>query len=96
MHVSGLDGARISGPNVFGAPLAMLHGSRALVASHMPRVSMSGVSSVVDWSQAWKIQSWSETEAFLQMFGSGKTKNKEQVQTILQAHVYVPSNIAVD
>ena len=52
----GLYAARILGPSVVGALLAMLHGSRSLHGSHMSRVSVSDVGLAVDWSQAAKVQ----------------------------------------
>ena len=51
----GLDAARILGPSVVGAPLAMFT-RQSVTGSHISRVSVSDVGLAVDWSQAAKVQ----------------------------------------
>ena len=52
--IFGLDAARILGPSVVGAPLAMFT-RQSVTGSHILRVSVSDVGLAVDWSQAAKV-----------------------------------------
>ena len=81
--IFGLDGVRILRQSVFGAPLTMLHGSQSLVVTCGGyQCQMCALQSIGAKHQIFRAEA-KQSFFFYQ-------------QSILQAHVYVPSNIAVD